>query len=227
VYWSQPLQSIRRIRLSNPPNSVVIFPRRIWLPDTAGLASTSVIASVMASRSSGTNGYLCPIRFSQPRPNVGPGGDRHGRLPDDVASGYLAVDCEGHGQLGAREARGYLGPRTWPSGGRAGVATIGRSAVVQPRRERVVLHVVLIIGMCVSGSAALGTWCREVVAVSRSTVSQRTLNRYPCRCVGARPCRVASRTCTHRGARSRSAAEHLAATQAARNVGQRVDRSVQ
>ena len=115
----------------------------------------------MASRSSGTDGYLCPIRFSQPRPNVGPGRDQHGRMPDDVASGYLAVDREGHGQLGAREARGYLGPRTWPSDGRAGVATFGRSAVVQTRRERVVLHAVLVVGMRVSGSAALGAWVSQ------------------------------------------------------------------
>jgi len=186
-----------------------------------------VVASGIASRSSGTDGYLCPIRFSQPRPNVGPGRDQHGRMPDDVASGYLAVDREGHGQLGAREARGYLGPRTWPSDGRAGVAIFGRSAVVQSRRERVVLHAVLVVGMRVSGSVALGAWCRKVVAVSRSTVSQRTLDQYPCLCVGARPWRVASRTCAHRGARSRSVVEHLAATQEARNVGQRVDRSVQ
>ncbi len=181
----------------------------------------------MASRSSGADGYLCPIRFSHPRPNVGPGRSRHGRMPDDVASGYLAVDREGHGQLGTREARGYLGPRTWPSDGQAGVATFGRPAVVRSRRERVVPHAVLVIGMRVSGSAALGAWCREVVAVRRSTVSQLTLDRYPCLCEGARPWRVTSRTCAHRVARSRSAAEHLAATQEARNVGQRVDRSVQ
>lgn len=51
--------------------------------------------------------------------------------------------------------------------------------------------------------------------------------RHPCLCVGARPWLVASLTCAHRVAYSRSTVEHLAATQEARNVGQRIDRSVQ
>ena len=68
---------------------------------------------------------------------------------------------------------------------------------------------------------------RWVVAVQRSTVSQRTLDRYPRVLVAYGPRVCVPRTCAYTAACSLSAADSVAATQTARNVGQRLDRSVQ
>ena len=90
------------------------------------------------------------------------------------------------------------------------------SAVVRARYRHTVCYVAPGIDVRSPGSAALWPGYRWVVAVQRSTVSQRTLDRYPRVLVAYGPRVCVPRTCAHAAACSLSAADSVAATQTAR-----------